>query len=161
MSIHIRDVGADDLQAVLALNEAAVPHVNSVPLAQLEKFRREAAYFRVAVVDGDVGAFLVGLMPDADYGSLNFLWFRRHYDAFAYVDRIAVADRARRLGLGSALYSDFEQHFRGRVPRLACEVNLEPPNEPSMRFHERHGFARVGEQPVDGKIVALLVKELA
>ena len=48
-----------------------------------------------------------------------------------------------------------------RVPRLACEVNLEPPNEPSMRFHERHGFARVGEQPVDGKIVAMLVKELA
>ncbi len=156
----IRDVQSDDLEAVLALNEASVPHVNSVPMAQFEKFRREAAYFRVALVDGAVAAYLVGLTPEADYASLNFRWFKARYDDFAYVDRVAVAEGARRLGLGSALYGDFERYFRGRRPRLACEVNLEPPNEVSMAFHRRHGFARVGEQPVDGKIVAMMVKEL-
>ena len=156
----IRDVKEQDLEAVLALNEAAVPHVNSIPMAQLETFRQEAAYFRVALVDGAVAACLVGLTPDADYGSLNFQWFKARYDDFAYVDRIAVAEYARRLGLGSALYADFEGRFTGRVPRLACEVNLEPPNEVSMAFHRRHGFVQVGTQPADGKIVALLVKEL-
>lgn len=160
MTIEIRDVETADLEAVLALNEAAVPHVNSVPMAQMEKFRREAAYFRVALADGTVAGYLVGLTPDADYESLNFRWFKQRYDDFGYVDRVAVADHARRLGLGSALYADFERHFTGRAPRLACEVNLKPPNEPSMRFHRRHGFVQVGEQPVDGKIVAMLVKEL-
>ncbi|HEX7062261.1 MAG TPA: GNAT family N-acetyltransferase [Woeseiaceae bacterium] len=160
MEIGIRDVRPEELEAILALNEAAVPHVNSVPLAQLEKFRREAAYFRVAVVGGRIGGFLVGLTPEADYASPNFLWFRRRYAAFGYVDRVAIAEDARRFGLGSRLYADFEGHFRGHVPRLVCEVNLVPPNEPSMRFHERHGFAKVGEQAVDGKIVAMLVKEL-
>lgn len=159
MEIEIRDVQPDELETVLALNEAAVPHVNSVPLAQLEKFRREAAYFRVAVVGGRIGGFLVGLTPEADYASPNFLWFRRRYDAFGYVDRVAIAEDARRFGLGSRLYADFERHCRG-MPRLVCEVNVVPPNEPSMRFHERHGFVKVGEQPVDGKIVAMLVKEL-
>lgn len=156
----IRDVASGDLEAVLALNEASVPHVNSVPMAQMEKFRREAAYFRVALVDGTVAAYLVGLTPDADYGSLNFQWFKARYDDFAYVDRVAVAAAARRLGLGSALYEDFEKHFTGRAPRLACEVNLRPPNEVSMAFHRRHGFVQVGEQPVDGKIVAMMAKEL-
>lgn len=160
MGIEIRDVEAGDLETVLALNEAAVPHVNSVPLAQMQKFRREAAYFRVALVDGAVAGYLIGLTPDADYGSLNFIWFRQHYDDFAYVDRIAVVDSARRLGLGTALYDDFERRLTGRVPRLVCEVNLEPPNEPSLRFHARHGFAQVGSQQVDGKTVAMLAKEL-
>ncbi|HET6629445.1 MAG TPA: GNAT family N-acetyltransferase [Woeseiaceae bacterium] len=156
----IRNADSGDLEAVLALNEASVPQVNSVPLAQLEKFRREAAYFRVALVDGAVAAYLVGLAPDADYGSLNFRWFKARYDDFAYIDRVAVAEAARRLGLGSALYEDFEQHFTGRAPRLACEVNLRPPNAASMAFHRRHGFVQVGEQPVDGKIVAMMIKEL-
>jgi predicted GNAT superfamily acetyltransferase len=160
MQIEIRDAGPEDLEAVLALNEAAVPAVNSVPMAQMEKFLREAAYFRVALVDGAIAGFLVGLTPDADYSSPNFLWFRRHYDDFAYVDRIAIAEHARRFGLGTALYRDFERRLGEQAPRLACEVNLKPPNEPSMRFHERFGFVRVGENPVDGKVVAMLVKEL-
>lgn len=156
----VRDVQSGDLEAVLALNEASVPHVNSVPMAQMEKFWREAAYFRVAVADEAVAAYLVGLTPDADYASLNFRWFKARYDDFAYVDRVAVAEHARRLGLGSALYDDFEKHFTGRAPRLACEVNLWPRNDVSMAFHRRQGFVQVGEQPVDGKIVAMMVKEL-
>lgn len=160
MGIEIRDVAAGDMEAVLALNEASVPHVNSVPMSQMQKFHAEAAYFRVSLVGGALAGYLVGLTPDADYGSLNFRWFQRNYDDFAYVDRVAVAGHARRLGIGSALYDDFERHFTGRAPRLACEVNLRPPNEPSMTFHRRHGFVQVGSQEVDGKVVAMLVKEL-
>ncbi|HZD53125.1 MAG TPA: GNAT family N-acetyltransferase [Woeseiaceae bacterium] len=160
MKIEIRDIEAGDLEGVLALNQAAVPHVNSVPIAQIETFLREAAYFRVALVDGVLSGFLVGLTPDADYGSPNFRWFRQRYDAFGYIDRVAVAETARRDGLGSALYQDFERRFAGHVPRLACEVNLRPPNEPSMRFHRRHGFVQVGEQAADGKVVAMMIKHL-
>lgn len=162
MTIDIRDAVPADLPAVLALNEAAVPHVNSISLEQMADFREHAAYFRVATVDGVIAAFLVGLTPEADYGSPNFRWFCRNYAEFGYIDRVAVAESARRLGLASALYDDFERHFDGRVPMLTCEVNLRPANAASMAFHLRRGFARVGSQEIDNgdKEVAMLVKGL-
>jgi uncharacterized protein len=163
MTAPIRDVEPDDLQSVLEMNEAAVPHVNSVPLLQMQKFLDEAAYFRVAIVDGVPAAFLVGLTPDADYHSLNFRWFCERYSNFAYIDRVAVAAAAQRRGLAAALYRDFETSFNAQSPRLVCEVNLQPPNPASMQFHERMGFVRIGSQVIDdgAKEVAMMVKALA
>ncbi|MEX0976376.1 MAG: GNAT family N-acetyltransferase [Woeseia sp.] len=162
MTLPIRDVELDDLQCVLEMNEASVPHVNSVTLAQMQKFLDEAAYFRVAIVDGVPAGFLIGLTPDADYQSLNFRWFCDKYASFAYIDRVAVAATARRRGLAAALYRDFEDSFNSQSPRLVCEVNLRPPNPASMRFHERMGFVRVGSQEIDdgAKEVAMMVKAL-
>ena len=162
-TIEIRDATPDELLAVLELNEASVPHVNSVSAARMQTFLETAAYFRVATVGDVLGGFLVGLTPDADYDSPNFLWFRRTYPSFAYIDRVAVSERVRRGGLGSALYEDFENSFRGRAPVIACEVNLRPPNAASMNFHLRRGFRQVGSQEIDGghKEVAMLVKPLS
>lgn len=162
MATGIRDVRTDELQRVLELNEAAVPHVNSIDLARMQRFRGEAAYFRVAVVDERLSAFLIGLTPDADYDSPNFRWFCASYADFAYIDRVAVAAEARRRGLAAALYRDFEATVGVSGSRLACEVNLRPANDASMRFHRRMGFHQVGSQVIDGgdKEVAMLVKEL-
>jgi predicted GNAT superfamily acetyltransferase len=128
----------------------------------MQKFLDEAAYFRVAVADSAPAAFLIGLTPDADYQSLNFHWFCNKYARFAYIDRVAVSEAARRRGLGAALYRDFE-HVFARCALLACEVNLRPANEASMEFHRRMGFQLVGSQTIDGgaKEVAMLIKNLA
>lgn len=160
----IRDVAQGELDAVLAMNEASVPHVNSLGIAEFRDLHEQAAYFRV-VANGDTGivsAFLIGLTPEAQYGSPNFLWFRRNYPSFAYIDRVAVAENARRHGLASALYGDFEAYFSDRFPVLACEVNLRPSNPASMKFHLRHGFRQAGSQVIDdgAKEVAMLVKTL-
>lgn len=162
MAPLIRDVRPADLPTVLTMNEAAVPHVNSIDLTQMRKFADEAAYFRVALADDELAAFLVGLRPDADYHSPNFLWFRQRYDDFAYIDRVAVSEAARRRGLAAALYRDFEATFADCCPCLACEVNLRPANDASMQFHRRMGFEQVGAQTIDGgaKEVAMLIKRL-
>jgi len=156
---RLRDAHPGDLARVESLNLAALPHVNRIPRELFERFRSEAAYFRIAWRDRTILGFLVALAPKADYDSLNFLWFRERYDSFFYIDRIVVDEVARGLGVGTLFYRDLERVARERgVPRLTCEVNLRPPNEGSLRFHQRFGFEIVGRQETEdgAKEVALM-----
>ena len=158
----IRDVATKDLDEILSLNEEVVPAVNSIPIEKMHWFADHAAYFRVATVGNRLASFLIGLRPGTDYESPNYIWFCRHYDDFAYIDRVAVASHARRHGLATTMYDDFRQSLPEDVDVMTCEVNLKPPNESSMRFHERYGFAQIGSQATEGgqKEVALMAKLL-
>ena len=49
---------------------------------------------------GGMLGFVICLPPGTDYGSLNYAWFDERYDAFVYVDRIAVAEVHRNKGVG-------------------------------------------------------------
>ena len=160
--MQIRDVNADDIDDVLELNEASVPHVNSIDREQMTWFARHARYFRVAVVDGRPAGFLIGLQPGLEYGSPNYRWFSEHYDRFAYIDRVAVAGYARRRNVASQLYADFAGRMRAHADVLTCEVNIRPPNESSMAFHVQQGFRQVARQDTEGgsKEVALMEKKL-
>jgi hypothetical protein len=47
------------------------------------------------------------------------------------------------------------------APLLTCEVNLNPPNLGSIRFHNRIGFREVGQQDSKpGLTVSMLAKKL-
>ncbi len=162
MSFVIRDVSDFELETVLALNQSEVPNVGSVDLERMRWYSEHAAYFRVAMLDGGIGAFLVGVRAGTSYESPNYRWFCDRYDDFAYVDRVAVAKHARRNGLAKRLYQDFAGSVRGAVKIMTCEVNVRPPNQTSFRFHKRLGFRRVGSlESEDGsKEVAMLLKDL-
>lgn len=160
--MQLYDTTDADLAAVLALNESSVPHVNSIDLEQIRWFAENAFYFRIARIEGQFAGFLIGLRPGLDYGSENYRWFCDNYDDFGYVDRVAVAPEARRFGVGSRLYNDFAESLRHHVDLMTCEVNVHPPNESSMRYHEKHGFMQVASQKTEGgaKEVALMEKKL-
>ena len=161
MNVTLRDAVAEDLDEVLALNEANVPAVGQVAIDKMHWFLEHAHYFRIASAEERLAAFLIGLRPGTSYESVNYRWFCDNYDDFAYVDRIAVSEHARRCGLASRLYDDFAAAMaEARV--LTCEVNLLPPNPSSMRFHERQGFRQVGtiEYEPGAKEVALLERKL-
>lgn len=160
--MQIRDVSPLQLDDVLDLNESSVPHVSSISMSEMRWFCDHAHYFRVADLDGELAGFLIGLRPGLDYASPNYGWFCSNYRDFGYVDRVAVAISARRNGVASALYADFEAMLSGEVDVMTCEVNIRPPNESSMRYHELHGFVRVGSQETEGgrKEVALMEKRL-
>jgi len=160
--MKLSDVAATDLAEVLELNQASVPHVSSVSAAEMRWFAEHAHYFRVIRHEGSLAAFLIGLRPGLAYQSLNYRWFCDRYLDFGYVDRVAVARNARRLGMGSRLYEDFATVLNGEVEVMTCEVNLRPANESSMRYHEHLGFVQVGSQETEGgkKEVALLEKKL-
>jgi len=160
--MQLADITEADLHAVLALNESSVPHVSTVDLEQMRWFAENAFYFKVATVDGRFAGFLIGLRPGLDYGSENYRWFCDNYADFGYVDRVAVDPSARRLGVASRLYDDFAENLRGLVGCMTCEVNVRPANESSMRYHETHGFVKVGSQETEGgsKEVAMLERKL-
>jgi predicted GNAT superfamily acetyltransferase len=162
MNFTLRDVEDSDLELLLQLNETAVPAVSCIDLEQIRWFANHAAYFRVATHENVVGAFMIGMRPGTTYASPNYRWFCDAYDDFGYVDRIVVTSTARRQRLATRIYHDFEASLPAEVTVLTCEVNIEPPNESSMQFHERFGFERVGSQKTDGgaKEVALLAKQL-
>jgi len=162
MDFIIRDVAESDIDAVLTLNQSEVPHVGSVDLPKMLWYASHASYFRVVVDGARIAAYLVGFRPGADYESPNYRWFCEHYDDFAYVDRVAVAQFARRHGIASRLYDDFAAFVPASVPLMTCEVNIRPPNISSMTYHERLGFRQVGSQITEGgdKEVAMLAKDL-
>jgi len=162
MNFIIRDVTTQDLDEILILNEEVVPAVNSIPIEKMCWFAEQAAYFRIATANDRLASFLIGLRPGTSYESPNYQWFCEHYEDFAYVDRIAVASHARRHGLATKMYNDFQESILESVKFMTCEVNLRPPNESSMRFHERNGFSRVGSRTTeDGKKkVAFMEKKL-
>jgi predicted GNAT superfamily acetyltransferase len=162
MDIIIRDVVDQDLDAVLGLNQSEVPHVGSINIERMRWFVANAHYFRVAVDGERIAAYLIGLRPGTSYASPNYRWFCERYEDFAYVDRVAVAEFARRLGLASRLYDDFAAVVPESVEFMTCEVNLRPPNESSMQFHRQLGFQQVGSQTTEGgsKEVAMLVMRL-
>ena len=157
MTIDYRPAETADFKRILELNESAIPAVNRIALADLEHLHNEAMALIVACSGPEVAGFLLALPETADYGSPNFRYFKRHYDAFAYVDRIVVGSAFRRQGIGAGLYAQLFASASGAP--VTCEVNVEPPTPESILFHEQLGFQVVDHQNTDpGKRVALMIR---
>lgn len=160
----IRDANEGDIAAIVALNAAEVRHTSPMDADRTRVLASLSAYHRVADVEGRVAAFLLAMRAGADYRNDNFAWFAARYPDFLYVDRIVVDASVQGLRLGSALYGDLFAFARAQgIPRIVCEFNVVPPNEPSRLFHARHGFVEAGSQWLDGgrKQVSMQVAELA
>jgi predicted GNAT superfamily acetyltransferase len=151
-----------DAAAVLALNNASVPHVNELTADTLARILALNAHYTVAEdADGILG-FVVCIPSGRSYWSDNYHWFGERYDEFLYLDRVAVASRARRRGIGRALYDDLHRSVCGRWPRVALEVNLRPPNPVSEAFHQAMGYVAVGvrEHAEGAQAVRMFVWEM-
>ena len=162
--IIIRKASRDDLEHLLELNQSNLPHVGSITLNDMEHLHSQAIYFRIAEYNGQTAGFLIAFDPEADYASLNFLWFKKHYPTFVYIDRIVITAEARRKGIACSLYRDLE-HFaeERKIHLMACEYNLRPKNDISRQFHQKYGFNEVGTQETENgkKTVSLQIKQVA
>lgn len=152
---------ADTLGRVHELNAAHATETSSLTREALAALWGEAFMAEAIETGGTCAAFLIALDQDAAYESVNFAWFRERYPTFVYVDRIVTAPAARGRGLAGGLYAELFRRARAAGHTLVgCEVNLEPPNPVSDRFHAASGFGEVGRARLVGKTVRYLAREM-
>ena len=144
---------------VLALNDRFQHLTAPLDLAGLRRLEAAGTVEVIRAGDGFAG-FVVTLPDDADHESANLAWFRERFDGFVYLDRIIVHEDFLRQGLGGRVYDEIEARTARRSPLLTLEVNIDPPNEPSLAFHAGRGFEQVGERVIEDHTVGMMVKRL-
>ncbi len=124
-----------------------MPEVGSVDAARMTFLVGESPIALAVELDAAIVGFCLVMPSGGGYDSVNYRWFCERYDNFMYLDRVAFEAAAQGRGLGTMLYAEVDRLMVERGDsRLALEVNVEPPNEPSLAFHARRGFVEVGQQ---------------
>jgi predicted GNAT superfamily acetyltransferase len=157
----LRPMVDGDVPDVLQLNADHVEMLSPLDASRLADLRRWATRADVIVSDGQTAGFVLVFSPGSDYDSANYRWFGERYGTrFDYLDRIVIDDRFRRRGLASAVYDAVELAAQTRG-RLALEVNVDPPNEPSLEFHRRRGYREVAQLGETGHRVSLMTRDIS
>ena len=149
----------NDVPMMWEINEQGLPGTGQVTQNEMAVLLELSEVSLGAYQDGKLTGFVLCLLPNTEYGSLNYAWFNQRYDQFIYVDRIAVAKDSRNSGIGTLLYQQvFDYATQHNIP-VTAEVSLKPSNEGSDRFHLRHGFVTVGELDRGDKAVTMYIKD--
>ena len=157
MKLEIRPLSKTDVESIWKINEDGLPGTGKVSHEEIDSLLDFSSLAIGAYFGEELAGFVICLPPKTAYGSLNYAWFNQRYNEFLYVDRIAVAKRYQNQKIGTMLYDFVKRNaIENEIP-VTAEVNIQPPNPGSMRFHDRHGFQQVGVLEHDEKSVALFV----
>ena len=156
--MDLRTLKLTHVPAMWRINEEGLPGVGQITEAAMANLVGLST-LPLGVFEGnELLGFVLCLPPATRYASLNYAWFNQRYKAFVYVDRIAVAEGHRDKSVGSILYNAVISEAQNQGCPVAAEINLEPPNPGSIRFHERHGFEQVGTFSQGDKTVAMVMR---
>ncbi|KRF11790.1 GNAT family N-acetyltransferase [Nocardioides sp. Soil796] len=155
----LRPISPGDHAFVLDLNHRNVEVLSPMDQTRLDTLLGWADRADIIEHDGEPAGFVMTFAPRSSYDSENYLWFTGHYDTFYYLDRIVLDQRFRRLGLGRRVYEELER-VAAAYDRMVLEVNIDPPNRPSLDFHRRRGYDEV-HRLGRAHVVALMALELA
>ena len=147
------------LQSIYDLNQANTPEVGSLESMQhLKQLIEFSSYNLLVLCNYEIVGFIICMREGSAYGSENYKFFSKRLKKFLYVDRVAIDERHRRAGLGKAIYEDIFTHASNENLPIALEVNTQPVNQPSLNFHEKMGFDRIGTKDFDDHSVAYFIK---
>jgi hypothetical protein len=137
----IREILNKDIDTILALNEQSVRVLSPMDRSKLLRLIEVSALSVVIEEENKIAGFLLALTNGVQYESINYKWFNDNYAPFLYIDRIVISEKFRGKGIGTRLY----QHVlnwaaRNSSPSIFAEIDVLPPNLPSLLFHKKLGF---------------------
>jgi len=147
----IQAINKIDIYNCFQLNQANTPNVGSESYKNFEDLIINADY-TLCIKNKEVIAFAI-CFADTDktieyLNSVNHKNFKeliKMINNFLYVDRIAVAENYRHLGIGSELYKKIINYGKSQNnTSVAAEINYLPiKNDISFNFHKKHGFEEI------------------
>jgi len=157
--METRELSEIDVHSMWSINEQGLPGTGQVSEQEVFDLLKLSTLSIGVFREEELLGFVICLSPGTDYKSLNYAWFNNKYNNFIYVDRIAVSLDQRDEGIGSKLYEEVIAYSQENAIPIAAEVNLNPPNPGSMRFHNRFGFEEVGIFHHKEKSVTMLLRK--
>ena len=160
--VTLRPGTADDGRDIVRLNDATVAVTSPMNMRDFHELFKLSSLLIVAERDEAVVGFLMGFTEGVDLEGLNYRWFDARLRQYLYIDRIVVDESCRGSGLGREIYAQVEAWAQAEgLVWLAAEMDLDPPNVGSLRFHKRSGFVEVGIQKLpSGKVVSMQIKAI-
>jgi predicted GNAT superfamily acetyltransferase len=147
------------LQSIYDLNQANTPEVGSLESTNhLKKLIELSAYNLLVLSNDEIVGFIICMREGSVYESENYKFFIQKLKKFLYVDRVAIDEQHRRAGLGQAIYENIFIHASKNDLPITLEVNTQPVNQPSLNFHEKMGFDKVGAKSFEDHSVAYFIK---
>jgi len=161
--IKMRSANTSDIPSIVKLNAAVVDVTSPMDEARCSELMALCTWCIVADRDGEVTAFVMAMRDGAAYQNGNFAWFSQRLRNFVYIDRVVVGEKARGQGLGRKLYDAVANAARAQDCVIMCaEMNIDPPNDPSLTFHRLRGFGEIGRRRLDkGVTVSMQVSDIA
>tara|TARA_B100000073_G_scaffold287307_1_gene249133 strand:+ start:218 stop:721 length:504 start_codon:yes stop_codon:yes gene_type:complete len=147
---------------IIKLNSENMPAVGKLSEESYNRFLKYSDYFKLVKYDNQFIGFMIGLLPNRPYESVNYKWFEKKYKSFIYIDRIVISFMYQNKGFGSLFYDDLKNSFKDSSDLITCEVNIIPKNDISMKFHKKYGFKEVGQQSTENgkKLVSMQLLSL-
>lgn len=160
--MKIRLASEADAAQIAELNEGFVAVTSPMDETRFLALFSLSSYCLVAEEKGRLLGFVIAMRNGAAYDNGNYAWFDERVEAMVYVDRIVLASGARGRGLGGALYDELSSMARADGCKvMTAEMDIEPPNEHSLYFHSKRGFAEHGQRMLDsGKRVSMQGRDL-
>ncbi len=156
--MELRALEERDIPAIWIINQQGLPGTGDVSQDEISSLLGFATYSVGYFLKEELLGFVICMPPGTGYGSLNYAWFNERYEAFVYVDRIAVSQNYRNKNIGTQLYNHVVDFASQDDVPVAAEVSLKPPNPGSMRFHSRFAFNEVGVLHHKNKSVTMLMR---
>ena len=156
---HSNSLSKQLIKFIYNTNQSNIPALGSLnSLDHVKELFVNSKYIICVKNKIDYIGFAVVMNNNSNYKSLNFQYFKRKYTNFLYVDRVAVVNKAQRMGVGSSIYNKlYELNSEVPVP-ICCEVNTVPLNQQSLDFHNKQKFKIIEEVKFGKKRVAMMVK---
>ena len=133
------------LNEVYLLNQSNTPEVGNLESVDHLQSLLQMSVLNLFVSNNkEMMGFIICFRENTNYSSKNYKFFSEREKKFLYIDRVAIADKYRRKGLGKNLYNKLGNLCIENKMPLCCEVNTFPMNKPSINFHKNLGFIEVG-----------------